>query len=155
MCDDIIGLLTHLQLENVTLIGHSMGGVVAYLLAIREPTLVHTLVVEDVSPPYERDHPTPTAPHNTDSLDFDWAVVPAIVTEVNAGNPQAWAALNNIQARTLLVGGGPDSHIPQAKLSEVTSRIPRCDLVTINAGHHIHASEPRLFSNTVLDWLQI
>jgi 3-oxoadipate enol-lactonase len=76
------------------------------------------------------------------SLDFDWAVVPAIINQVNEGNPAAWEGLVAITAPTLLIGGGPESHIPQDKLAAVAARIPRCDLVTIPAGHHVHAGRP-------------
>jgi len=154
MCDDVLDLLDQLTLKPITLIGHSMGGVVAYLVAMHKPELVSHLVIEDVSPPYKRDQTIPDPPDNTDSLGFDWEVVPAIVAEVNAGNPQTWADLKTIQAPTLLIGGGPDSHIPQDKLLEVAQRIPGCDLITIATGHHGHTSEPGAFVNAVVTWLQ-
>ena len=153
MCDDVIDLLAQLNLQAVTLVGHSTGGVVAYLVTIRRPDIVKSLIVEDVSPPFKRDHPIPKTPDNTDSLDFDWDVVPAIVGEVNAGNLQAWHGLKTIRARTLLIGGGPTSHIPQDKLVEVASLIPRCDMTTIATGHHVHRTEPEQFAAAVIGWL--
>jgi 3-oxoadipate enol-lactonase len=80
-------------------------------------------------------------------------VVPAIVTQVNRGDPAVWDRLATITAATLLIGGGPDSHIPQHKLAEVAARIPRCAVVTIPAGHNVHAARPQQFTSTVLDWL--
>jgi 3-oxoadipate enol-lactonase len=53
----------------------------------------------------------------------------------------------------LLVAGGPASHVDQAKLADAASRIPRCDLVTIPAGHLVHAVRPAEFANAVLTWL--
>lgn len=151
MRDDVLGLLDELGADEVTLVGHSMGGVVAYLVAMRQPDRVDRLVVEDAPPPYRRDRPVPDRPD--EPVDFDWAVVPAIVGEVNAGDPAAWRDLRTITAPTLLIGGGPRSHIPQDRLAEASARIPSCDLVTIAAGHNVHAARPAEFAETVLEWL--
>jgi pimeloyl-ACP methyl ester carboxylesterase len=35
----------------------------------------------------------------------------------------------------------------------VAARIPRCDLVTIPAGHHVHTARPAEFASAVLTWL--
>jgi len=154
MCDDVIGVLDQLQLESVILVGHSMGGVIVFLVAIDRPDLVKRLIVEDVSPPYERDQPIPVRAPNAQALDFDFAAVQAIVGEVNAGSPATWEGLASISAPTLLIGGGSDSHIPQDKLEEVALRIPCCDMVTIAVGHHVHAAAPGGFAETILDWLE-
>lgn len=49
MAGAVIDLLRTLD-EPVTLVGHSMGGKVAMLVALTEPTLVAKLVVVDISP---------------------------------------------------------------------------------------------------------
>ncbi|WP_431887864.1 alpha/beta fold hydrolase [Nocardiopsis alba] len=46
--DDALALLEHLDQGPALLLGHSMGGVVAYRLAARRPDLVRALVIEDV-----------------------------------------------------------------------------------------------------------
>lgn len=141
MRDDVAGLLDEIGVDEVTLVGHSMGGVVAYLLAMQKPERVTRLVVEDVPPPYPRDRPVPERPDGP--VAFDWAVVPAIVGQVNAGDPAAWDGLATITAPTLLIGGGPRSHVPQDKLAEVAALIPACELVTIPAGHNVHVHPTR------------
>jgi 3-oxoadipate enol-lactonase len=151
MCDDVLGALDQLGLGTVTLIGHSMGGGVAYLAAMQRPGRIGRLIVEDAPPPFRRDRAIPARPAG--SLDFDWAAVPAIISEVNSGDPAAWDGLAAITAPALLVGGGPESHIPQDRLAAAAARIPRCDLVTIPAGHHVHAERPAEFASAVLDWL--
>jgi 3-oxoadipate enol-lactonase len=88
MRDDVEAAIDKLGLTEVTLVGHSMGGAVALLVAMGRPDLVGRLIVEDVSPPYPRDRAIPERPEG--ALDFDWAVVPAIVTQVNAGDQAAW-----------------------------------------------------------------
>ena len=151
MRDDVIGALERLGLSKVTLAGHSMGGAVAYLVATQRPDLIERLIVEDASPPYPRDRAMPARPEGP--LDFDWAVVPAIVSQVNAGDPAAWDNLSTITAPTLLIGGGPGSHVDQDMLAAAATRIPRCDLVTIPAGHLVHASRPDDFARVVLTWI--
>lgn len=151
MRDDVLSVMDQLGLTGVTLVGHSMGGVVAYLMASHEPGRFARLVVEDVCPPYPRDRPVPARP--PDAPGFDWEVVPAIVGEVNAGNPDLWHGLRDVTAPTLLVGGGPDSHIPQERLAEVAALIPTCELVTVPAGHLVHQARPERFAEVVLDWL--
>lgn len=151
MADDVCAALDALGLSAVVLVGHSLGGAMAYHVAATRPDLVARLVCEDVCPPYPRDRPVPDRPDF--EVPFDWAVVPAIIEEVNAGSPEAWAELPTIVAPTLLVAGGETSHIPQERLAEVAALIPDCTLVTIPAGHHVHRAEPEEFTATVLDWL--
>ncbi len=151
MRDDVLAALDVLGLGRVTLVGHSMGGAVAYLVTMHRPDLVGRLIVEDASPPFPRDRAIPDRPDGP--LDFDWPVVPAIVAQVNAGDQAAWDGLTSITAPALLVAGGPASHIDQARLADAAARIPRCDLVTIPAGHLVHAARPSEFARAVLTWL--
>ncbi len=124
MRDDVVGLLEQLGLREVTLVGHSMGGTVAYLVAMARPDQVDRLIIEDVPPPFPRERAIPGRPAGP--LDFDWPVVPAIVSQVNKGDPAAWDHLDTITAPTLLIGG-----------------IPSCELVAIPAGHHVHTTLQR------------
>jgi pimeloyl-ACP methyl ester carboxylesterase len=151
MRDDVIALIEQLGLGEVVLIGHSMGGMVAYLTAIARPDQVTRLVVEDAPPPYPRNRAVPERPDGP--LDFDWAVVPAIVGQVNRGDPVTWDNLGKISAPALLIGGGPQSHIPQQLLADAADRIPSGELVTIPAGHYVHNARPDEFADTVLRWL--
>ncbi len=50
MARDVIGWLDGQQLPRVTLLGHSMGGKVAMLLACRQPERVERLVIVDIAP---------------------------------------------------------------------------------------------------------
>jgi 3-oxoadipate enol-lactonase len=151
MADDVCAALDALGLGKVVLVGHSLGGAVAYHVAATRPDLVALLVAEDVCPPYPRNRPVPEKPD--DEVPFDWPVVPAIIREVNAGSPTAWDELATITAPTLLVAGGEESTIPQERVVEVAARIPDSTLVTIPAGHYVHTRAADEFTGTVLRWL--
>jgi pimeloyl-ACP methyl ester carboxylesterase len=126
-------------------IGHSMGGVAAYLLAEEEPELVGRLVVEDAPPLVPLDPPRPPARREEGELGFDWPVVPSIDAELNAPDPTWRERLSAVQAPTLVIGGGPSSHIAQDQLADLAERIPDARLVTIDAGHLVHTAGPEEF----------
>lgn len=151
MRDDVLGVLDALKLRDLVLVGHSLGGTVAYLLAQAQPSRIARLVVEDVPPPFPRTRPVPARPAG--DLPFDWAVVPAIVQEVNDPSRRWWKHLPDITALTLIVGGGPTSQVPQDLLVDVSRAIPDCTLITIPAGHHVHESQLDTFTASVLSWL--
>jgi len=71
-------------------------------------------------------------------------VVPAIYGQLNNPDPAWWERLTEITAPTLIIRGGPDSHIPQDKLEEATARLPRGTLQVILAGHHVHTAPGRV-----------
>jgi len=52
---DLDGLCSALGLERVTLLGHSLGGHVAYLFASTYPDRVAALILVDVGPPFAED----------------------------------------------------------------------------------------------------
>lgn len=56
MADDVIAWLDAQGLNAVTLLGHSMGGKVAMLLACRQPERVERLVIVDIAPKTYHSH---------------------------------------------------------------------------------------------------
>lgn len=56
MADDIIELMQDLQLEKVSLLGHSMGGKVAMQFTLLHPDKVDKLIVVDIAPKYYPPH---------------------------------------------------------------------------------------------------
>jgi pimeloyl-ACP methyl ester carboxylesterase len=153
MRDDVIGFLDVVGVERCVLIGHSMGGTVAILLAEAAPHRLTHLILEDVMAPrpgaLKR---PPLAPPDTPTL-FDFAAVNAIRGQLNDPDPDWWAQTEAVDVPTLVIGGGPDSQIPQHLLAEQVDRMPDATLVTIAAGHHVHASRPAEFLEAVHDFL--
>ncbi|MEW1775120.1 alpha/beta fold hydrolase [Streptomyces sp. NPDC086777] len=151
MRDDVLGFLDALGLERVDLVGHSMGGAVAYLVAQADARRVDRLVLEDVSAPLPR---KPSAAVRPDGeLSFDWDLVPAVRRQIDNPEPEWLERLDVITARTLALAGGDGSPVPQAGIAELVRRVPRARMVTIEAGHLIHRTEPGRFVSEVREFL--
>lgn len=61
MSNDIFNYCQHYHLEDISIIGHSMGGKVAMLFATTYPDMVEKLIVADIGPKYY-------VPHHQDIL---------------------------------------------------------------------------------------
>ncbi len=68
-------------------------------------------------------------------------------------NPVWWEDLSLISARTLVIAGGTDSHLPQDQIASLADRISGATLVTIHAGHNVHTSRPDSFLAELLPFL--
>lgn len=165
MRDDVLDALDRLGLEQVSIIGHSLGGTVASLVAEARPGLVRQLVLEDTVPPKPpapgpagaeeqagRPRAMPKPP--PEKLPVDWPLVVAIGGQLKDPDPAWWAGLLSITARTLIIAGGEDSHVPQDLMAEAAQLIPGATLVSIPAGHRVHASRPAEFTAAVLGFLR-
>jgi pimeloyl-ACP methyl ester carboxylesterase len=153
MRSDELGFLRTLNLEEVTLIGHSLGAVVAYLVAEAEPGRVRQLVLEEPPPPLPAMPPRVTPTEPSVPLSFDWRALDAITHQRNHPDPAWWEDLSLITARTLVIAGGTDSHLPQDQIAALADRIPDATLVTIDAGHNVHTSRPDAFLAELLPFL--
>jgi 3-oxoadipate enol-lactonase len=149
---DLAAFVDALGLRRVALVGHSVGAPPAYLYAARHPERVSGLVLEDPAPPWPRARRTAVRPDGP--LPFDWDVT-ALSNEFTAPQVRGWrAALRDIRARTLIVAGGPDSHVSQGQLADMAAEIPDCELITIPAGHLVHAARPAEFTAAVTAFLR-
>ena len=145
MRDDIRAFLTALRIDHADVVGHSLGGAVAYLLAQQTPDLVRRLVLEDVPAPIPLDPPRPPAERPDGELPFDWAMIRATDEQRNAPDPVWWDQMGRITMPTLLIGGGSRSLIPQDQIAVLAELIPGARLVTIDAGHLVHETRPEEF----------
>ncbi|MET7380821.1 alpha/beta hydrolase [Streptomyces sp. NPDC005526] len=151
--DDVHAFLAVLGIERADVVGHSLGGAVAYLLAQHAPGLVRRLVLEDVPAPVPLDPPRPPAERPDGDLPFDWAMVRATDEQRNAPDPAWWDGMARITAPVLLVAGGPDSLIPQDQIVTLAGLLPDARTVTVDAGHLVHATRPREFLAAVRPFL--
>lgn len=145
MRDDVIGFLDAVGVERCALIGHSMGGVVAILLAEAAPHRLTHLIVEDAMAPGPGALQRPPLAPPERPTPFDFAAVNAIRAQLDDPDPAWWDRTEAVDVPTLVIGGGPASQVPQHLLAGMVDRMPDATLVTIAAGHHVHASRPTEF----------
>lgn len=149
--DDVLKMMDALGVLAAAVIGHSLGGAVAYLLAATHPERVRALVLEDMpvapaSPQWEiPDGPEP-------GQVTDWQAVAAIRTWRNDPDPTWWDYAADIAAKTLVVGGAR-SHLPQNRLAELAALIPRGNFTSLDTGHCVHAERPGKFLAVITPFL--
>ncbi len=118
MMEDVIGWLDLQGLTRVTLLGHSMGGKVAMLLACRQPERVAALVVVDIAPKgyhweaHQREFAAMNALDLThlpgraaaekefESRVDDWAMRKFLLTNLERTNEGGWRWVVNLAALT-------------------------------------------------------
>ncbi len=149
--DDLHGLLDAHGIEQAVLVGHSMGGVVAYRYAERHPERVAAMVLEEAPAPMPLGRELGPRPEG--ELDYDWAVRAPILAELNDPGPDWPVRLAAIAVPTLVVAGGPRSHLPQADIATMAGFRPAARLMTIDAGHLVHETRPDEFAAAVEDFL--
>ncbi|PZG21267.1 alpha/beta hydrolase [Micromonospora craterilacus] len=148
---DVIGVLDQLDTGAVDLIGHSLGGLVACLVAAERPRHVRRLVLEDIPFPHPRRPKPPDRPAG--ELPFDWQVVAQVRPEIDDPDP-GWAeTVTRITAPTLLIGGGATSPVPQEHVAELADRLADARLTTIAAGHLVHTAAPDEYLTAVTAFL--
>jgi pimeloyl-ACP methyl ester carboxylesterase len=140
LTSDLAAFLDALGLDRVALGAHSVGSPPAYLYAARRPDRVSRLILEEPAPPWPRARRVAARPEGP--LPFDWDVT-ALSNEFTDPQAASWRdSLRHIQAPALLIAGGPASHVDQDQLAAMATLIPDCELVTIPAGHLVHAARP-------------
>ncbi|MEU8268499.1 alpha/beta fold hydrolase [Sphaerisporangium sp. NPDC049002] len=152
MRDDVVALLDHLEVDRATFVAHSLGGMVAVLIAEAYPDRVEQMVLEDVPAPHPAGLSLPAKPEGT--LSFDWAMVEQTAYQRDHPDPEWLEGLAKITAPTLVIAGGAPSHLPQDQVADLASRIPAARLVTIEAGHDVHAKRPEEFLAAVTEFLE-
>jgi pimeloyl-ACP methyl ester carboxylesterase len=148
MRDDVVEFIDGLGAGPVTLVGQAMGAMVAFLLVEEHPERVSRLVIEDSTPPYRPEQPVQLPEGQGDD------VFVAILRQLNDPDPAWWDRTSGIKVPTLMIAGGPDSHIPQDRISAVAQRIPECRVLTIPVGHDVHSSAPEDFNAALLGFLK-
>jgi pimeloyl-ACP methyl ester carboxylesterase len=150
MSTDVVALLQRFD-EPPDLVGHSLGGLVACLTVAAAPRSVRKLALEDVPMPHPRPAANPSRPPGR--LDFDWRVVEQVRPEID--NPDSmWAdVIARITIPTLVIAGGPRSAIPQRHVAELARMLADGRLVTIDAGHLVHATKPEEFAEHLVAFL--
>jgi pimeloyl-ACP methyl ester carboxylesterase len=137
--------------DSYDVVGHSMGGLVALLVAATEPRRVRRVVLEDVPLPHPRP-PNPPARPDADP-GFDWDMVLQVRAQVDDPDP-GWADVaRSVRAPALVVWGGPSSPMPAEHVDELARTLPAGRLVRVDAGHLVHDTDPDGFLAAVRPFL--
>lgn len=181
MADDVSALITELAVSEYTLLGHSMGGKVAQLLAAQAPAGLAQLLLVAPSPL----SPEPMTEEDRASMRAAWGnsdtsrktletiarlpLSPETINSIIADNLRAsqtaWEAWADIGSREDLSALAPKITLPTAVLSgtsdavlspdvlthEVVNRIPGAALTTIPDAGHLLPLEA---PDAVADWIR-
>ncbi|MGJ8743806.1 alpha/beta fold hydrolase [Polaribacter sp.] len=191
LVEDLHNYMVHYQLENVYIIGHSMGGKTAMLFAVTYPELVKKLIIVDISPrEYQPHHNAILAGLN--SVDFSLqnsrklveekiaALIPEFgvrqfllknvywkekgllayrfnlesLTENNPEIGEALPSFTDFENETLFLKGQKSNYITQDEEAIIEAHFPNSKIVEIaNAGHWLHAENPKDFYKEVINFL--
>ncbi|EGC33684.1 hypothetical protein DICPUDRAFT_154256 [Dictyostelium purpureum] len=205
MSDDIGRLIEKENLNDVSIIGHSMGGRVAMLYALLYPETINKLVIVDISPSHLKSHTIMEFREyleRMDSMDVknlknrkeaeDWLapVVPErgvrlfLLTNLILGDnghyhwrinikgllekidnvasfptpteisEMSTSKTNKYTRPTLFIAGGKSHFIRDQDTQLINSYFPNYELEVVpNAGHWVHAEDPKTFVQIVSDFI--
>ncbi|MFI2294165.1 alpha/beta fold hydrolase [Isoptericola sp. NPDC019571] len=151
--DDVLLLLDDLALNRVVLVGHSLGALLGLLVAVHDPGRVAALVLEECPPLEPLGLPVPDA--SDDASFYERRIRPAVLAALNAPE-RAWVdGLAGVRAPALVVGGGPESFLPQDAMARMAARLPDARFVTLPGGHLVHPTHPDAFLREVEAFLDL
>jgi pimeloyl-ACP methyl ester carboxylesterase len=160
--------LDHLELERVSIVGHSMGGLISAELAADAPERIDRLVLVDPAAlPLETD----LAIHMLNLLHelryISPSFLPVLLADaLRAGPVTLWRAtmalmladlrpkLAQIRARTLVIWGEHDALVPLALARQLAKYLRYEELVVIKgAGHVPMWDRPQAFNRVLMGFL--
>jgi pimeloyl-ACP methyl ester carboxylesterase len=192
LVEDLLNYIKHYKLEEVNIVGHSMGGKTAMLFAVMYPDLVDKLIIVDMSPRYYQPH------HNAilaglNSIDFSVQNTRTLVDKklsvlipdlgvrqfllknvywkekgqlayrfnlesLTENNPEVGEALPSFtvfEKETLFLKGSKSDYITENEEPIIEAHFPNSKIVEIkNAGHWLHAENPKQFYDEVSIFLR-
>jgi esterase len=167
---DVITLLDQLELAQVDLVGHSLGGFVALSVAAQQPARIRRLLIEDApTPPREKSgasqvRSVPSVRQLLASMGirrmlaiaftnrFDLRMRKPVLAALSTPRPAWWASLSAIRASTLLLGA-TQSHLAAERLPLLVNAIPHASLRMLDGGHRLHTEQPAAFLGAALPFL--
>lgn len=192
LADDLYNYIQYHQLEEIYLIGHSMGGKTAMLFAVTFPDLIDKLIIVDISPKeYKPHHDAILAGLN--SVDFSKQTSRSLVdaqianyipevgvrqfllknvywrekgvldyrfnlkslTDNNAEIMKPLPIKTKFVKETLFLKGEKSDYIMLAEHLIIDAHFPNNKIVEIkNAGHWLHAENPKQFYQEVCDFME-
>lgn len=177
LADDVVGLCEHLGLEQVDLVGHSLGAVTSSLVAQERPDLVRRLVLEEMPVPLRAGDPVPEVPRHRPTgremwnaatgmlrnprgvIAFDRTLTEPAMRQFQSPNQLWWDRLPRLEAPTLFLRGTrPGSMVDPRLLAQMRdamagTAVGELTVKEFDCGHSIHRDRSRDFETAVLDFL--
>lgn len=177
LAQDVIGLCEHLGVDQVDLVGHSLGGVTSSLVAQERPDLVRRLVLEEMPVPLKAGDPTPEVPRHRPTrtelwnattgmlrnprgvLAFDRTLTEPAMRQFQSPNPLWWDRLPQVQAPTLFLRGArPGSMVDPRLLAHMRAAmvgmaVGEMTVKEFDCGHSVHRDRSREFFAAVDEFL--
>jgi 3-oxoadipate enol-lactonase len=154
MRDDVLALIDVIGADRVDLVGHSMGGTVAWLVAQAQPARLAHLVVEDTPPPRPGGRLLRTPPNEPpEDVPFGWQALLALTAQFLEPDPACWHHVPAVTVPVLMLAGGPDSYVPQQSFADTAPLLRDGRVHEIPVGHHIHEKAPEEFLAAVIPFL--
>lgn len=168
---DLEELIDRLGVDTVDLVGHSLGGHAATLVAQRRPSTVRRLVIEEAPVPIRPGDAAPTISAKLPSpvellhamtsivrnpraaLAFDRSMMTGALTEFRTPNPQWWEALAHIEARVLVIVGGATGMVDRTRLEAMMGALADARVVAVDSGHSVHRDRYSAFEDAALPFL--
>jgi pimeloyl-ACP methyl ester carboxylesterase len=164
----LLAFMDRMDIERASIVGHSMGGHIAVMLAAEAPERVARLVLVDAAVlPIGRGRPGHLVGLSTAFLRFPIGFLPVLILDtLRAGPATIWRAarellasdirdtLRRIDAPTLIIWGERDTIVPHRLGYELAASLPGATLLVIpGAGHNPMWERPKPFNRAVLDFL--
>ncbi len=191
MVEDVLEYCNINKLNDIILLGHSMGGKVAMQFACMYPEYISKLIVADIGPKYYAPHhqdilkglsavdfslkpsrsevDTILSSYITDfgtrqfllknlywveqgQLDyrFNLKVLTDTILEIGKALPDGML----FNKKVLFLRGSKSNYILDEDFGTINNSFPNNQIVTIfNAGHWLHAEQPKDFYDSVMDFL--
>lgn len=157
--DEVLAELDRRGLAEVVLVGHSLGAVIASMVAMAAPARVSHLVLEEMPVLRRTAEDTPPSRRRGITLavhlmgrrqrEYDRKVTREVISALRAPHPDWWSRLPAVTARTLVLTGGATSHLDQSRYA----LLPWANAATIEVGHRIHTKAPDRWLTAVAEFL--
>ncbi|HMC42546.1 MAG TPA: alpha/beta hydrolase [Acidimicrobiales bacterium] len=167
--DDVAALLSHLELGPATVLGYSMGGPIAMLMARRHPALVSGLVLCATAPHFATgkvQHALLSGlgkfgrmcqrlPHGVRTIgDRLPDLIPVAQAGGVLGQFRAEGWLRDITVRTAVVVTTKDHLVPPEDQRQLAKGIPGASTFLVDGDHDVCVRQPRRFGAAVVHAIQ-
>jgi len=178
---DVAALLDHLGIEEaVPIVGHSFGGVVAYLAAAAIPERVARIIIVDIGVVLDDDDTfvrnwsgvfprrealeaklgvrlAPYLQKSIHRVESGWSLnfdPEEFLLSEHAINGDHWKTWASSRCPALVVRGENSPISDENHLKSMALSRKDTEFVSINAGHSVHIDEPEYFAEVVRHFLQ-